>query len=1064
METVRCQKLMSLARVGWWEADFRKRIYICSDFLVDLLGLKSDTVSFEEFRLLIREDFRDRISNEFASILVQEVYEQVFPIYTRYGVTWVRSKLGEKNTDINDNLRAFGFIQCIEDRDEILSYESSLQRVNSLLYQQNSISCSLVSFLKEENITNVIHKILGDILRLFRKGRAYIFKYDWERQVQSCIYEVVDADVMPEIDKLQNLPLDSTPWWTKQMESKKPIIISSLDNLPECASQEKYYLKKQSIKSIMVVPMLDTDRVWGYMGIDIVDTFRHWSNEDYQWFASLANIISLCIEMRLSEEEVEKERLYLENLYKHMPLGYIRLRVISDERNSPIDYCVLDVNHAAEELSGILLSEYKNRTISEIGSCKIGQLKEKLKSADLSKNKELSMTFPLTQKTCFTVFYVPQPGEIVVLFGDTTKEIKAHEALDRSEKILRNIYMNIPVGIELYDKNGVLLDMNIRDVEIFGLNCKEDALGINLFENPNLPENVIESIRRKEPVSFRLNYPFKAVKGYYPTMKSGYIDLYTKVSMLYDSRGNLINYLFINIDNTEINNAYSKIAEFENSFSLVSRFGKVGYCKFDVVTREGYGVPQWYRNLGEDENTPLSRIIGVYEHVHEEDRQALFDFITQVKQGDIESFSKDLRICSSEGKYKWTRVNVIRNPMDENPDSLEMICVNYDITELKNAEDELINAKEKAEQSDMLKSAFLANMSHEIRTPLNAIVGFSELLFDTEEQEEKQEYISIVRDNNELLLQLISDILDLSKIESGTLEFVMGRIDVNLLCEDLVRSLRMKVSEKVELLFEDYQSEMYIIGDRNRIYQVISNFVNNAIKFTTKGRISVGYYLESDYLKFYVRDTGVGIAPDKVAHIFDRFIKLDNFVHGTGLGLSICKSLVEQMGGQIGVESEQGKGSCFWFTYPLKNLNQLEAHSNNLNTMEKVSEVVEKKPVILVAEDTDSNFLLVSTILKRDYEIIRAHDGVEAIEFTEKYIPCGILMDIRMPRIDGIEATYKIREMGYDMPIIAVTAFAFDRDRQKMLDAGCNDYITKPLSSAILKSTIKKWLEKEIMF
>ena len=262
METVRCQKLMSLAQVGWWEADFRKRIYICSDFLVDLLGLKSDTISFEEFRLLIREDFRDRISNEFASILVQEVYEQVFPIYTRYGVTWVRSKLGEKNTDINDNLRAFGFIQCIENRDEILSYESSLQRVNSLLYQQNSISCSLVSFLKEENITNVIHKILGDILRLFRKGRAYIFKYDWERQVQSCIYEVVDADVMPEIDKLQNLPLDSTPWWTKQMKLKKPIILSSLDNLPESASQEKYYLRKQSIKSIMVVPMLETDRVW----------------------------------------------------------------------------------------------------------------------------------------------------------------------------------------------------------------------------------------------------------------------------------------------------------------------------------------------------------------------------------------------------------------------------------------------------------------------------------------------------------------------------------------------------------------------------------------------------------------------------------------------------------------------------------------------------------------------------------------------------------------------------------------------------------------------------------
>lgn len=212
--------------------------------------------------------------------------------------------------------------------------------------------------------------------------------------------------------------------------------------------------------------------------------------------------------------------------------------------------------------------------------------------------------------------------------------------------------------------------------------------------------------------------------------------------------------------------------------------------------------------------------------------------------------------------------------------------------------------------------AFLANMSHEIRTPLNAIVGFSDLLVETEELEERQEYIKIVRENNDLLLQLISDILDLSKIEAGTFEFTNGDVDVYLLCEDIVRSMRMKAKGEVELVLDNHLPVCHVISDRNRIHQVISNFVNNAMKFTSEGSIHVGYKLKDGELEFYVEDTGIGIEKEQLPHIFERFVKLNSFVHGTGLGLSICQSIVEQLGGRIDVDSEKGKGSRFWFTIP----------------------------------------------------------------------------------------------------------------------------------------------------
>lgn len=323
---------------------------------------------------------------------------------------------------------------------------------------------------------------------------------------------------------------------------------------------------------------------------------------------------------------------------------------------------------------------------------------------------------------------------------------------------------------------------------------------------------------------------------------------------------------------------------------------------------EHLGIP-----AGENNTLTMEEYVNM---IHPDDRQTMADaFVVQLSGNTTFDKTVPFRLRRGDGTWEWFegQSTYIAN-ISGHPYRLVGICLS--IQEYKDIENTLIEARKKAEESDRLKMAFLANMSHEIRTPLNAIVGFSDLLVETEELSERQEYIKIVRENNDLLLQLISDILDLSKIEAGTFEFTNGDVDVNLLCEDIVRSMGMKAKEEVELVLDNHLPVCHIISDRNRIHQVISNFVNNAMKFTSEGSIHVGYKLKDGELEFYVEDTGIGIEKEQLPHIFERFVKLNSFVHGTGLGLSICQSIVEQLGGRIGVDSEKGKGSRFWFTIP----------------------------------------------------------------------------------------------------------------------------------------------------
>ena len=854
------------------------------------------------------------------SSIHKDFYEQTFPIHSKYGEVWLHTRLAfrEKGTGVDGGDKSFGIIQRVEAPKEE-DQRDALRRVNDLLCRQNFVSQSLLRFLRDEAVESCIADILRDILNLYNgKGRVYIFEYDEIYAHHSCIYEVVSEGVSAEIDNLQDMPASESKWWSEQILSGKPIILNTLEQLLEEAPDEYQILVVQGIKSLMVTPLMTGDRVWGYMGIDLVETYHDWSNEDFQWFSSLGNIINICIELRKTKDKVIREQTFLNNLFHFMPMGYIRMSIIRDENNKPCDYRVTDANEVSSTFFGLPLESYIGSLASEKHPDYLQKLNFLEEILDSNSYREKDEYFPRTERYTHWVIYSPGKDEIVGLFLDSTGSVQANRALDRSEKLFQNIFANIPAGVEIYDKDGYLIDLNNKDLEIFGVVNKSDVIGVNFFDNPNVPQNIRDRVRNEDLVDFRLNYSFEQAEGYYETNRSNAIELYSKVSKLYDNEGNFSGYILISIDNTERIDAMNRIRDFENFFLMISDYAKVGYAKLNLLNRKGYAIKQWYKNLGEEEDTLLDEVVGVYTQMHPEDRKRFLDFYDEVRDGKRRHFQGEMRIRrpGTKNEWNWVSSNVMVTNYKPEENEIEIIGINYDITELKETEAELIQARDKAEMMDRLKSAFLANMSHEIRTPLNAIVGFSDLLVETEELSERQEYIKIVRENNDLLLQLISDILDLSKIEAGTFEFTNGDVDVNLLCEDIVRSMGMKAKEEVELVLDNHLPVCHVISDRNRIHQVISNFVNNAMKFTSEGSIHVGYKLKDGELEFYVEDTGIGIEKEQLPHIFERFVKLNSFVHGTGLGLSICQSIVEQLGGRIGVDSEKGKGSRFWFTIP----------------------------------------------------------------------------------------------------------------------------------------------------
>ena len=486
----------------------------------------------------------------------------------------------------------------------------------------------------------------------------------------------------------------------------------------------------------------------------------------------------------------------------------------------------------------------------------------------------------------------------------------------------------------------------------------------------------------------------------------------------------------------------------ERNYKMELTFKTVGmsYWDFDVKTKQ-------YRAFNDSVNDYRSeKAISPEDYLnaaHPDDTERVRENIKTMLRGEAREFTLEYRSRTKwDQEWQFLIVTGLPSERDKRGNTIRYTGIAFNNTKWEKMARELKEMKERAELSDRLKSAFLANMSHEIRTPLNAIVGFSELLLDCDDPDERAECGRMIESNNELLLRLINDILDLSKIESGILESKRVKFSITQLCDELYRMMLQKMSNvDVKLLQEKLPHDYYVFLDRDRLKQVWMNFLTNAMKCTRSGYIRMGFSIENEGLRFYVEDTGCGIPKKLHGQVFGRFQKLNEFTQGTGLGLAISKAIVEAAGGEIGFISEPGVGSTFWGWVPCEisacgDSGSLDLSSLSPNSMS--SEFKTRRKKILVAEDNDSNYALLLHVLK-DCDLTRAENGVVAVDAVRNGNFDFVLMDLKMPIMGGLEATRKIREFDTEIPIVALTANAFDSDRVSAMEAGCNAFLTKPL-------------------
>lgn len=680
----------------------------------------------------------------------------------------------------------------------------------------------------------------------------------------------------------------------------------------------------------------------------------------------------------------------------------------------------------------------------------------------------------------------------------TTRALReAQEILSLQKLRTDTIFGDLPVGIEVYSKEGILVWMNERTCQTFGVVDKRAVIGSTpIMDNPVIPDAVKKAFQRQRKIQVDFDYDFSIVcrTGFYNTRCTSEVKrISCKGTPVFGSDGKMQNYVFIMNDISREHEYSVKLKESAQLAHQAIQASGLVHWRYDNRIRRFSSYNDPVTNFDSSVWLTPEDYLGT---VHPDDRPGIMDYLRMMDAGADFSDEAPMRVKTTYDDGWQDCVVTGTSFLKDHATGKVLLYTGFrrNVTSWKKMVNELSEAKERAERSDKLKSAFLANISHEIRTPLNAIIGFSNLLTNTDKKEEIAEYQRIIVTNSDLLLRLINDILDLSKIEAGFIDRQLSEFDLSVYFDELYGSVRQAMANpSVKLVCDNPYESCLVRMDANRLAQVVLNYATNAIKCTYRGEIRMGYRRQGEGIYFYVSDTGIGIPDKDKPRLYRRFEKLNEFAQGTGLGLVICKVVTEASGGRVGFESEEGVGSTFWSWVPCEIMrvcgeaeaggqeaaqldagldNGLDAGEGTENLSASADEPSPADPdsepssdghtdkkTILVVEDIESNYLLMTILLDNmGYQFTRAADGVEAVEKVLSEHFDLVLMDIKMPRLGGLEATREIRKTNREVPIIALTAHAFNSDKEAAIAAGCNGFLVKPIDRNALAGTLRRFL------
>lgn len=778
--------------------------------------------------------------------------------------------------------------------------------------------------------------------------------------------------------------------------------------------------------------------------------------DDENNLAGIDGVFRDITERKLAQISLKESEKKYRSLFENINVAFALHKIITDEKGKPVDFTFLEVNKTYEEFTKLKREEIIGKRGLEV----LPDLEEKWITAYgnvalTGKSITILDHSEYLDKYWEVKAYSPEPGYFAVAFTDATDSVRAGQALKESENKFMTLYNNSPdMYFSVSPASHKIITCNDTYISKTGFS-REEIIGTPVFERY---DSLVQGKLKELHQTFLQEGEIRNEELLLKRKNQSSLEVEVSVSSVRDENNRIIFSIASIRDISERKKAEKEIHELLETSLNIFNYSPSGMFLYQyeetdrLVLLEGNPEAERLTGLNIDnwkgkefnEIWPNAKSEGITD-----------DYLTAYHTGNIfESEDTQYEDHKLTGVF---RIRAFRIPGEK------LVVAFENITNLKKTEQELLKAKEKAEESDRLKSAFLANMSHEIRTPMNGIIGFSEMFLKKGITDEKREfYANIVINSSKQLLSIVNDILDISRIESDKIEINIERVCINELIMELFAFHKAQALNQSITLFP-YKGlkddESFIQTDKTRLRQIITNLLSNAFKFTTSGSIRFGYVQEKNELKFFVKDTGIGIDPSMHEIIFDRFRQVETSLtrkySGTGLGLSICKRLIELLGGKIWLESKLGEGSTFYFTLPYESKSDEKASRSGFTP----EEINENCFTVLIVEDEETNYLYLEEILS-DYEIktMHAHNGKEAVDICRTNPNINlVLMDIKMPVLNGYEALKEIKSFNPELPVIAQTAYAMAEDKEKAMRSGFKGYLAKPIDKGIFMEYIDKF-------